>query len=129
MKNNLEAAEVFEQINYYFYFNLYKRKSPGNIVSSVDENAIPWEEDFWNSEAVVLEANEQAIGGRHLRAFLMDALTALEQKLPQERGTDDHPLRPFCWALAPRETAPRCRKKGLSFRTTSLPGSQVGRRK
>jgi alginate O-acetyltransferase complex protein AlgJ len=113
MKNNLEAAEVFQQINYYFYFNLYKRKSPGNIVSPVDENAIPWAEDFWNSQAVVLEANEQAIGGRHLRAFLMDALTALEQKLPQERETDDHPLRPFCWTFGAEGNGASLPKKGF----------------
>ena len=39
--------------------------------SPVDENAIPWKEDFWNTTAVVLEANEEAMDGRHLPAFLM----------------------------------------------------------
>jgi alginate O-acetyltransferase complex protein AlgJ len=114
IKNDLEAAEVFERINYYFYFNLSKTRDPGTIVSPVDENAIPWSEDFWNTAAVVLEANEQAIGGRHLRAFLMAAVAALEEKLPQEQTTDDH-LHPFSWAFGAGGNGRSLPKKGLEL--------------
>ena len=73
-------------MNQYNYFNISRVRYPGQIVSPVDENAIPWEEDFWNTRAVVLEANEESLGGRHIPAFLMAALAELQQKRPPETG-------------------------------------------
>jgi hypothetical protein len=109
--NNLEAAQVFEGINYYFYFKVSKSRYPGRIVSSVDENAIPWREDFWNTTAVVLEANEQTIGGRHLRAFLTAELAALEQKLPEERTAEDPS--PLSWGFGATANGNALPKKGF----------------
>ena len=114
IESDLEAAELFERINYYFYFKAYKTRYPGRVVSPVDENAIPWKEDFWNTAAVVLEANETAIESEHLRAFLIAALAALEQKLPQERRTDDH-LRPFSWAFGAGGNGDSLPKKGFEL--------------
>jgi alginate O-acetyltransferase complex protein AlgJ len=109
----LEVAQVFERINYYYYFKLSRRRFPGEIVSSVDENAIPWEEDFWRTRAVVLEANETAINARHLPAFLLAELTALQQKAPQEYRVTDPP-RPLSWGFGASENGTALIKKGFS---------------
>ena len=118
MLNALESAQVFDRINYYFYFIMSRQRFPGDIFSSVDENAIPWQEDFWNTRAVVLEANEYAIDGRHIRSFLMAALAALQQNRPQERGVDDPP-RPLSWGFGAGENGNSLAKKGFSISGTS----------
>jgi alginate O-acetyltransferase complex protein AlgJ len=110
--NDLEAAEVFERTNHYFYFSDYKEQYPGRILSRVDTNAMPWKEDFWSSDAVVVEANEQAIGwAPQLRSFLMVALMALE-RLPQERGIVDDP-RPLSWAFGGNENVESSSKNAV----------------
>jgi alginate O-acetyltransferase complex protein AlgJ len=111
--STLDAAQVFEQINYYYYFKISRMRYPGDIVTSVDENAIPWKEDFWDTRAVVLEANEYAIDGRHLRAFLLAALAALQQQMPRERGGADPP-RPLSWGFGAGENGTALMKKGFS---------------
>lgn len=98
IESDLEAAGIFGCINHYFYFKNVRYRYPGGVGSPVDENAIPWKEDFWNTAAVVLEANEAMIDSEHLPAFLMAASAELEQQLPQAQTTGDHP-RPFCWAF------------------------------
>jgi hypothetical protein len=113
MLTALDAAQVFERINYYYYFKMSRRRFPGEIVSSVDENAIPWEEDFWNTRAVVLEANEYAFDGRHIRAFLLAALAALQQKAPQEQTATDPP-RPLSWGFGAGENGSALLKNGFS---------------
>jgi hypothetical protein len=112
--SDLDAAELFESINYYFYFKAYKTRYPGRIVSAVDENAVPWKEDFWNSAAVVLEANEADMQSEHLREFLMTALAALEQKMPQEPWTGDH-LRPVSWEFGAGGNGESLPKKGFEL--------------
>ena len=83
--DSLDSAKVFERMNHYSYFRDSRHRFPDNVLDPVDENAIPWEEDFWNTTAVVLEANEEAMARRHLPAFLMAALAALQQHGPQQR--------------------------------------------
>jgi hypothetical protein len=112
--NALDIAQVFERINYYYYFKVCRYRFPGGIFSSVDENAIPWEEDFWNTEAVVLEVNEAVIAGRHLRAFLMAELAALQQKAQRERGIG-YPTRPLAWGFGAGESGSALPKKGFCF--------------
>ena len=68
--DSLDSAKVFERMNHYSYFRDSRHRFPDNVLDPVDENAIPWEEDFWNTRAVVLEANEEAMSRRHLPAFL-----------------------------------------------------------
>ena len=110
--NALDTVQIFERINYYYYFKISRYRFPGTIASPVDENAIPWEEDFWNTEAVVLEANEEAIAGRHLRAFLIAELAALQQRMPPvSRGTDLP--RPVAWGFGAGENGGALRKKGF----------------
>jgi hypothetical protein len=113
MLSALDAAQVFERINYYYYFKMSRRRFPGEIVSSVDENAIPWEEDFWSTRAIVLEENETAINARHVHAFLMAGLAALQQKGPQERGAADAP-QPLSWGFGAGENGAVLLKKGFS---------------
>jgi hypothetical protein len=110
----LDVAQVFERINYYYYFKMSRRQFPGEIVSSVDENAIPWKEDFWNTRAVVLEENETAINTRHVHAFLMAELAVLQQKAPQEQSVADSP-RPLCWGFGAGENGTALLKKGFSI--------------
>jgi acetyltransferase AlgX (SGNH hydrolase-like protein) len=114
INENLEAAEVFERTNYYFYFNLSKTCLPGGITTPVDQSAIPWKEDFWNTAAVVLEANEQAIDSQHLRTFLMAALSAIEQKSAPPKRTDDHP-KSFSWAFGTGENGEFLPKNGFAL--------------
>jgi hypothetical protein len=110
---DLDMAQVFERTNLYAYFKIYKLRYPGRVVSSVSENSIPWEEDFWNTTAVVLEANEEVIGwSRHIRAFLMAELAAIEQKMPQERSVDGF-ARPLAWGFGAGENGTTLAKKGF----------------
>jgi hypothetical protein len=114
IESDLEAAEIFECINHYFYFKSIKWRYPGGVGRPIDENAIPWKEDFWNTAAVVLEANEAMMDSEHLPAFLMAALAELEQKMPQARTTGDQP-RPFSWAFGAGGNGGSLPKKGFEL--------------
>ena len=105
-------AQVFERMKLYSYFKISRLQYPGRVVSSVSENSIPWEEEFWNTTAVVLEANEEAIGSRHIPAFLMAELAAIEQKMPQERSVDGF-ARPLAWGFGAGENGTTLAKKGF----------------
>jgi hypothetical protein len=109
--DSLASANVFERINHYSYFRDSRHRLPDNILDPVDENAIPWEEDFWNTRAVVLEANEEAMARRHLPAFLMATLAALHQNTPQE---PDDPPRPLSWGFGAGENGSALAKKGFN---------------
>jgi len=111
--DSLVSANVFERINHYSYFIDSRRRFPDNTLDPVDENAIPWEEDFWSTRAVVLEANEEAMARRHLPAFLMATLAALQQNRPPKRGVDDPP-RPLSWGFGAGENGGALAKKGFS---------------
>jgi SGNH hydrolase-like domain, acetyltransferase AlgX len=108
-----DAAQIFERMNQYNYFNISRVRYPGQIISPVDENAIPWEEDFWKTRAVVLDANEETLGGRHIAAFLMAALAELQKNSPPERGIDNPP-RPLCWGFGAGENGNSLAKKGFA---------------
>jgi alginate O-acetyltransferase complex protein AlgJ len=108
-----DAAQIFERMNQYNYFNISRVRYPGQVVSPVDENAIPWEEDFWNTRAVVLDANEESLGGRHIPAFLMAALAELQKKRPSEQSTDGPP-RPLSWGFGAGENGNALAKKGFA---------------
>jgi alginate O-acetyltransferase complex protein AlgJ len=111
--DSLNSANVFERINHYGYFRDSRHRLPDNTLDPVDENAIPWKEDFWNTTAVVLEANEEAMARRHLPAFLMATLAALQQNGPQERRVDDPP-RPLSWGFGAGENGSALAKKGFN---------------
>jgi alginate O-acetyltransferase complex protein AlgJ len=111
---DFSQAQVFQLINNYSYFKISKLQLPGNLLSSVDENAIPWEEDFWRTTAIVLEANEEAVTGRHLPAFLMAALAEIQQNFPQELNADLSP-QPLSWGFATGENGNALAKKGFSL--------------
>jgi hypothetical protein len=113
IRDSLASAHVFERINHYSYFRDNRYRLPDNTLDPVDENAIPWEEDFWNTTAVVLEANEEAMARRHLPAFLMATLAALQQKRPQEPGVNDPP-RPLSWGFGAGENGGALAKKGFN---------------
>jgi alginate O-acetyltransferase complex protein AlgJ len=111
--SDFEVAQIFAKINFYYYFKLSRRQFPGEIVTTVDENAIPWKEDFWHTKAVVLEENETAVNARHVHAFLMSALAALQQKnLPARKLTD--PPRPLSWEFGASENGTALIKNGFS---------------
>lgn len=109
-----DEAQVFERINQYNYFNIFRLRFPDLTISKVDENAIPWAEDFWKTRAVVLESNEESLGGRHIPAFLMAALAELQKERPQEQGTDRFP-RPLAWGFGAGENGGALAKKGFAL--------------
>jgi hypothetical protein len=111
--DSLDSAKVFERMNHYSYFRDSRHRFPDNVLDPVDENAIPWKEDFWNTTAVVLEANEEAMARRHLPAFLMATLAALQQHEPQQRAADDPP-RPLSWGFGAGENGSALAKKGFN---------------
>jgi alginate O-acetyltransferase complex protein AlgJ len=113
MLRMFDSAQVFQRMNQYNYFNISRVRFPGQMVSPVDENAIPWEEDFWQTRAVVLESIEESLGGRHIPAFLMAELAALQQRRPQEQGVDDPP-RPLSWGFGAGENGGALTKKGFA---------------
>jgi alginate O-acetyltransferase complex protein AlgJ len=108
-----DSVHLFEQMNQYNYFNISRIRYPALTVSSVDENAIPWGEDFWNTRAVILEANEESLGGRHIPAFLMAALAELQQKFPLQPRADDPP-RPLSWGFGLGENGSAPAKNGFA---------------
>jgi hypothetical protein len=110
---DLTSAQVFERMNQYNYFKVSRCRYPDRLVSSVDESSIPWDEDFWNTRAVVLEANEEAIAARHIRAFLMAALVALNKEAPRGPSAD-HALRPVGWGFGENENGNALVKRGFS---------------
>ena len=111
--DSLGSANVFARINHYGYFRDSRHRIPDNSLDPVDENTIPWEEDFWNTRGVVLEANEEAMARRHLPAFLMATLAALQQHKPQEPGVE-HPPRPLSWGFGAGENGNALAKKGFN---------------
>jgi alginate O-acetyltransferase complex protein AlgJ len=111
--DDIDVAQVFERMNHYAYFKNYRLRYPGGGLSFVSENSIPWEEDFWNTTAVVLEANEEVVGwSRHIRAFLVAELAAIEQKMPQERSVEGF-SRPLAWGFGAGENGTALAKKGF----------------
>jgi alginate O-acetyltransferase complex protein AlgJ len=111
--DSLDSAKVFERMNHYSYFRDSRHRFPDNVLDPVDENAIPWKEDFWNTTAVALEANEEAMARRHLPAFLMATLAALQQHEPQPRAADDPP-RPLSWGFGAGENGSALAKEGFN---------------
>jgi alginate O-acetyltransferase complex protein AlgJ len=109
----LDGAQIFERMNQYNYFNIFRLRFPDLTVSKVDENAIPWAEDFWNTRAVVLESNEESLGGRHIPAFLMAALAELQKKRPPEQ-TPDSPPQPLSWGFGTGENGNSLAMKGFA---------------
>lgn len=67
---------AFAQINHYHYFKVDVQRFPADEMDHVDEARIPWQQDFWSAQAVVLEINPQYVTGRHPLAFLNAALAA-----------------------------------------------------
>jgi SGNH hydrolase-like domain, acetyltransferase AlgX len=113
VRDSLASAQVFERINHYSYFRDNRYRLPDNTLDPVDEKAISWEEDFWSTTAVVLEANEEAMARRHLPAFLMATLAALQQHKPQEPGVEDPPP-PLSWGFGAGENGNALAKKGFN---------------
>jgi len=114
IESDLEAAEIFESINHYFYFRDIKYLYPGGVGYPVDENAIPWKADFWNTVAVVLEANEAMIDSEHLPGFLMAALAELEQNMPTAHASRDQSY-PFSWVFGAGKNGESLPKKGFEL--------------
>ncbi|MBV8101344.1 MAG: hypothetical protein JOZ31_19545 [Verrucomicrobia bacterium] len=114
IESDLEAAEIFESINHYFYFRDIKYLYPGGVGYPVDENAIPWKADFWDTVAVVLEANEAMMDSEHLPGFLMAALAELEQKMPTADTPGDQPY-PLTWAFGAGKNGESLPKKGFEL--------------
>jgi len=114
IESDIEAAEIYECINHYFYFKNVRYRYPGGVGSPVDENAIPWKEDFWNAAAVVLEANEAMMDSEHIPAFLMAALAELQQKVPESGTRADQP-RPFSWTFGAGGNGESLPKKGFEL--------------
>ena len=114
IESDIEAAEIFECINHYFYFKNVRYRYPGGVGSPVDENSIPWKEDFWNTAAVVLEANEAMMDSEHIPAFLMAALAELQQKVPESGTRADQP-RPFSWTFGAGGNGESLPKKGFEL--------------
>ncbi len=127
----LASAQVFERMNHYSYFRVYKLRYPNRSASSVDEHAIPWEEDFWNTTAVVLEANEEALAGlpsRSIDGFLMAALAELEQKIPRKRSANDASP-PLVWGFGVHQNGIALPKTGFSIPEpgfTLISGQEAG---
>jgi hypothetical protein len=110
---DLEMAQVFERMNFYSYFKLLRLQYPGHVASPVSENSVPWEEEFWNTTAVVLEANEGAIWSGHIPAFLMAELAAIDQRKPEKRSANGF-ARPLSWGFGVGQNGTTLTKKGFS---------------
>jgi hypothetical protein len=74
------ACALFERIDYYNYYDNWRREWPGQRVSRVDRVAIRWQEELSRPTVVLVELNESAIIGKgapHLELFLDDLRIAL----------------------------------------------------
>ena len=72
----LDDTRAFRRINHYHYFKVNVQRFPGASIEPVDEEHIPWQDDFLSAQAVVLEINPMYVTGRHPLAFLDAALAA-----------------------------------------------------
>jgi hypothetical protein len=67
------------RIDYYNYYDRWRREWPGRHVSPVDRVAIRWQEEFRRPTVVLLELDGSFIGNGapHLELFLDDLRDAL----------------------------------------------------
>lgn len=83
-----EQAEVWREIDYYFYFKRAIIRHPFNpIPTPVDVGAIDWLKTFGSADAVILEINESSMNSGHIRAFLKATLKGLPEPSPTLKFT------------------------------------------
>ena len=76
----IAACALFGRIDYYNYYDKWRREWPGRRMLPVDRAAIRWQEELSRPTVVLLELNESSIignGAPHLELFLDDLRVAL----------------------------------------------------
>ena len=76
----IAACALFGRIDYYNYYDKWRREWPGRRIFPVDRAAIRWQEELSRPTVVLLELNESSIignGAPHLELFLDDLRVAL----------------------------------------------------
>jgi len=76
----IAACALFGRIDYYNYYDKWRREWPGRRILPVDRAAIRWQEELSRPTVVLLELNESSIignGAPHLELFLDDLRVAL----------------------------------------------------
>jgi len=85
-----EQAEVWREIDYYFYFTRSIIRHPLNPdPEPVDVAAIDWIKTFGCADAVILEFNEASLHSGHIGAFLKALLKGLPESTPTLKVTSD----------------------------------------
>jgi len=70
--NYLRDCDVFDAVDYYFYYTIEKNREP------LDPSTIDWEGDILQADAIIVESNESALPGDHIIHFLNDLLARIE---------------------------------------------------
>lgn len=79
----INRANLFDQIDFYYYYKLTLNSYPSKESRPVDTAHIDWNNDFFASKILVLEVNEAAFQMEYLPAFISDILQHLRNEPPQ----------------------------------------------
>ncbi|MGC4043112.1 MAG: hypothetical protein QM758_04845 [Armatimonas sp.] len=79
----LSKNQIYPTIDFYFYYHRYLQQFPARTIqNAVDTAKLDWPKAIFDSDAIVLEINEEGFGetGRdtHYDTFLSDALTHID---------------------------------------------------
>lgn len=76
----INRANIFDRIDFYYYYKLTLNSFPSQESRPVDTARIDWDSDIFTSQLLVLEVNEAAFQMEYLPAFISDTLQHLHNK-------------------------------------------------
>jgi len=75
----LTKANVFREIDFYYYYKLALETFPVRTTKPVDRASIDWRKDVLSAEVLILEINESNFHSEYIPAFLSDLLQFLRK--------------------------------------------------
>lgn len=76
----INRANIFDRIDFYYYYKLTLNSFPSQESRPIDTARIDWDKDIFTSQLLVLEVNEAAFQMEYLPAFISDILQHLRNK-------------------------------------------------
>lgn len=75
----LNKANLFRQVDFYYYYKLALETFPVRTTKLVDRSAIDWQKDVLGAQVLILEINEGNFHSEYIPAFLSDLLQYLRK--------------------------------------------------
>ncbi|HEU4685219.1 MAG TPA: hypothetical protein VFS39_12020 [Nitrospira sp.] len=83
----LANSNVFERIDFYYYYKLGLYTFPGKIPHVFDVATHDWDQAMRGSRIVILEVNEAGFQTEYIQSFLRDVLEDLQEKRSRVEST------------------------------------------